>query len=106
MTSLNAESLRKQLAGKMIGHRLLYYDEIGSTNDEAFRLGEEGAPEGTVLIAESQTSGKGRMQRVWYSPADPDYRFKSSDNTLTLNFSGTSLHPSLPAEKVIDKPNP
>ena len=36
--------------------------------------------------------------------ADPDYRFKSSDNTLTLNFSGTSLHPSLPAEKVIDKP--
>ena len=69
MTSLNAESLRKQLAGKMIGHRLYYYDEIGSTNDEAFRLGEEGAPEGTVLIAESQTSGKGRMQRVWYSPA-------------------------------------
>ena len=68
MTSLNAESLRKQLAGKMIGHRLLYYDEIGSTNDEAFRLGEEGAPEGTVLLAESQSSGKGRMQRIWYSP--------------------------------------
>ena len=36
--------------------------------------------------------------------ADPDYRFKISDNKLTLNFSGTSLHPSLPAEKVIDKP--
>lgn len=52
----------------MIGHRLHYYDKIGSTNEEAFRLGEEGAPEGTVLIAESQTSGKGRMQRVWYSP--------------------------------------
>jgi N-acetylmuramoyl-L-alanine amidase len=36
--------------------------------------------------------------------ADPDYRFKISDNMLILNFSGTSLHPSLPAEKVIDKP--
>ena len=68
MTSLNAESLRKQLAGKMIGHCLHYYDEIGSTNDEAFRLGEKGAPEGMVLIAESQSSGKGRMQRIWYSP--------------------------------------
>ena len=68
MTSLNTESLRKQLAGKMIGHCLYYYDEIGSTNDEAFRLGEKGAPEGTVLIAESQSSGKGRMQRIWYSP--------------------------------------
>ena len=68
MTSLNAESLRKQLAGKMIGHRLFYYDEIGSTNDEAFRLGEKGAPEGLVLVADSQSSGKGRMQRIWYSP--------------------------------------
>ncbi|MDD4356941.1 MAG: biotin--[acetyl-CoA-carboxylase] ligase [Smithellaceae bacterium] len=66
--NLNQESLKKKLAGKMIGHRLHYYDKIGSTNEEAFRLGEEGAPEGTVLIAESQTSGKGRMQRVWYSP--------------------------------------
>jgi len=66
--SLNSESLKKKLAGKMIGHRLHYYEDIGSTNDEAFRLGEEGAPEGTVLIAESQSSGKGRMQRVWYSP--------------------------------------
>jgi BirA family biotin operon repressor/biotin-[acetyl-CoA-carboxylase] ligase len=66
--NLNSESLKKKLAGKMIGHRLHYYDQIGSTNDEAFRLGEEGAPEGTVLIAESQSSGKGRMQRVWYSP--------------------------------------
>lgn len=52
----------------MIGHRLHYYKDIGSTNDEAFRLGEEGAPEGTVLIAESQSSGRGRMQRIWYSP--------------------------------------
>ncbi|MEN6508714.1 MAG: biotin--[acetyl-CoA-carboxylase] ligase [Smithella sp.] len=66
--SLNSESLKKNLAGKMIGHRLHYYKDIGSTNDEAFRLGEEGAPEGTVLIAESQSSGRGRMQRIWYSP--------------------------------------
>lgn len=36
--------------------------------------------------------------------ADPVYRFNVSENVLTLNFSGASLHPSLPAEKVIDKP--
>ncbi|MDD4356154.1 MAG: hypothetical protein PHN98_02795, partial [Smithellaceae bacterium] len=35
--------------------------------------------------------------------ADPVYRFNVSENVLTLNFSGASLHPSLPAEKVIDK---
>jgi BirA family biotin operon repressor/biotin-[acetyl-CoA-carboxylase] ligase len=68
MMSLDPEFLKKKLAGKMVGHCLHYYEEIGSTNDEAFRLGEEGAQEGTVLIAERQSSGKGRMQRRWYSP--------------------------------------
>ena len=65
---LNPSSLKKHLAGKFIGHKLYYYEEIGSTNDEAFRLGVQGAPEGTALIAESQSAGKGRMQRTWHSP--------------------------------------
>ncbi|MHB8137471.1 MAG: biotin--[acetyl-CoA-carboxylase] ligase [Smithellaceae bacterium] len=67
--NLNQESLKQSLTGKMIGHRLHYYEEIGSTNDEAFRLGSSGASEGTVLIAESQSAGKGRMERTWHSPA-------------------------------------
>ena len=66
---LNQEKLKKSLAGKFIGHQLHYYEEIGSTNDEAFRLGLAGAPEGTVLIAESQNAGKGRILRVWHSPS-------------------------------------
>jgi BirA family biotin operon repressor/biotin-[acetyl-CoA-carboxylase] ligase len=66
---LKPEILKQQLDGKFIGHQLYYYEEIGSTNDEAFRLGSAGAPEGTALIANSQSAGKGRMQRVWYSPA-------------------------------------
>jgi len=65
---LTPSSLKKHLAGKFIGHKLYYYEEIGSTNDEAFRLGVQGAPEGTALIAESQSAGKGRMQRTWHSP--------------------------------------
>lgn len=67
--NFNQESLKQQLSDKFIGHSLYYYKEIGSTNDEAFRLGVAGAPEGTALIAESQRSGKGRMQRAWHSPA-------------------------------------
>ena len=67
--NLNQESLKRSLAGKFIGHQLHYYEEIGSTNDEAFRLGLAGAQEGTALIAEKQNAGKGRMQRVWHSPA-------------------------------------
>jgi BirA family biotin operon repressor/biotin-[acetyl-CoA-carboxylase] ligase len=64
----NLEALEKRLTGKVIGQPLYYYSEIGSTNDEAFRLGAAGAPEGTAVIADSQTKGRGRLQRVWHSP--------------------------------------
>jgi len=64
----NLEALEKRLTGKFIGQQLYYYPEIGSTNDEAFRLGAAGAPEGTAVIADSQTKGRGRLQRVWHSP--------------------------------------
>ncbi|MEN6469795.1 MAG: biotin--[acetyl-CoA-carboxylase] ligase [Smithella sp.] len=67
--AFNQASLKQRFAGKFIGHQLHYYEEIGSTNDEAFRLGVQGAPEGAALIAERQNAGKGRMQRVWHSPA-------------------------------------
>jgi len=58
--SLDLESLEQSLAGKLIGHKIIYHPETGSTNDDAFELGCSGAPEGTVVIAEKQRFGKGR----------------------------------------------
>lgn len=43
-------------------------DRVGSTNDEARQLAESGAPDGTVVIAREQTSGRGRRGRSWFSP--------------------------------------
>jgi BirA family biotin operon repressor/biotin-[acetyl-CoA-carboxylase] ligase len=48
--------------------RLSILDITGSTNDDALRLAEEGAPEGTVVLADRQTLGRGRWARVWHSP--------------------------------------
>jgi BirA family biotin operon repressor/biotin-[acetyl-CoA-carboxylase] ligase len=45
-----------------------HYDTIGSTNDELSRLAAEGAGDGTIVHADEQTSGRGRMARSWYSP--------------------------------------
>ncbi|VAX36794.1 Biotin operon repressor / Biotin--protein ligase [hydrothermal vent metagenome] len=56
------------LKTKVLGKKIYYYDVIDSTMQEAFRLGLENTPEGTVVIAESQTRGKGRLGRVWNSP--------------------------------------
>jgi BirA family biotin operon repressor/biotin-[acetyl-CoA-carboxylase] ligase len=50
------------------GLRLIAYDSIGSTNDEAKRLAREGAAEGTLLWALEQTAGRGRRGRIWVSP--------------------------------------
>lgn len=45
-----------------------HHDMIGSTNDEAKRLANEGAPHGTVVHADEQTSGRGRLAHAWFSP--------------------------------------
>ena len=50
------------------GYRLLRYDSIGSTNDEAKRLARDGAAEGTLVWALEQTAGRGRRGRAWSSP--------------------------------------
>ena len=57
------------LATSRIGSSLICLKETESTNAVAFRMAEEGAPEGTVVIADAQTAGKGRLGRVWLSPA-------------------------------------
>lgn len=50
------------------GFSIRHYDTIGSTNDELRRLAAEGAVDGTVIHADEQTSGRGRMARSWFSP--------------------------------------
>ena len=57
------------LEARIFGKRPIYfYDEISSTNVRAYELAEEGAAEGTIVIADSQSKGKGRIGRKWVSP--------------------------------------
>jgi BirA family biotin operon repressor/biotin-[acetyl-CoA-carboxylase] ligase len=56
------------LGTRKFGCDVHHYDALGSTMDEAFRLGLAGAPEGAVVVAEAQTKGRGRMGRSWSSP--------------------------------------
>jgi len=56
------------LETKCLGREIKYFETLGSTMDVAFQLGVEGACEGTVVCAESQTKGKGRLGRHWSSP--------------------------------------
>ena len=53
----------------IFGRHLHWYAQTASTNDVALRLAENGAPEGTVVGADAQTAGRGRLGRTWASPA-------------------------------------
>lgn len=56
-------------AGHIWAGSLRYYQTIDSTNTEAKRLADAGAPHGTVLVADHQTQGRGRMGNTFHSPA-------------------------------------
>lgn len=65
---LNVEEISANLASSIIGRRLICLEKTASTNADAFKVAEEGAVEGTTVIADAQTGGKGRMGRIWLSP--------------------------------------
>lgn len=56
------------LKSKYIGHNIHFYEEVKSTNDTAKKFVENGASEGTVIIAEHQTAGRSRKRADWASP--------------------------------------
>lgn len=62
------ELLEAERLGRRLGHTVHWVPEAGSTNDLARRMAETGAAEGTVVIADRQTAGRGRMRRFWWSP--------------------------------------
>ena len=66
---LTVQELLPKLNTQSFGRNLRLFDVVGSTQDELRSLAEQGAPEGTVVIAEQQTNGRGRMGRAWVSPA-------------------------------------
>lgn len=57
-----------KLGTKSLGKQIIYKELVSSTMDEAFQLGLQGAPDGSVVCAESQSHGRGRHGRQWISP--------------------------------------
>jgi BirA family biotin operon repressor/biotin-[acetyl-CoA-carboxylase] ligase len=83
---LDAEALQSALPKSPISWRVLVFDELASTNDSVSAMARDGAEEGVVIFAESQSAGRGRFGRSW-----------SSDPGESLAFS-ILLRPRLAAE--------
>lgn len=66
MTKDELDSLMKT---SWAGRNIFYYSETDSTNLRAKQLGDEGAPQGTLVVADRQIAGRGRRGRAWESPS-------------------------------------
>jgi len=66
---LSIDAVRSALRTHTIGRHIEVYAEIDSTNTRAVHLGRDGAPDGTLVLAELQTHGRGRLDRRWHAPA-------------------------------------
>jgi BirA family biotin operon repressor/biotin-[acetyl-CoA-carboxylase] ligase len=74
--------LENHLTTSIIGKQVVYYKSVSSTMEIARKLAKDGSAEGTVVIADNQTSGRGRSGKTWLSP----------DGNLAISII---LHPSL-----------
>ncbi len=64
----NFDRLSEGLGDIPIGRNLVYHPQVDSTNDTLSRAASQGVAHGAVVIAETQTSGRGRRRRNWFSP--------------------------------------
>ncbi|MBT2575437.1 biotin--[acetyl-CoA-carboxylase] ligase [Bacillus sp. ISL-51] len=64
---LSESEIRFGLKTEFLGKQLYYRDVLPTTQKTAHELANDGAPEGTLVVADKQTAGRGRMSRVWHS---------------------------------------
>lgn len=64
---VSPEEITSRLMTAWAGRSVYHFEETGSTNIDAKRLAEEGAPHGTLVVADTQTMGRGRRGRSWES---------------------------------------
>ena len=65
---LQPEMISKKLSTTCLGHPIIYLEKTKSTNLVAKKKANEGAPEGTLVLSEEQSSGRGRLNRFFLSP--------------------------------------
>jgi BirA family biotin operon repressor/biotin-[acetyl-CoA-carboxylase] ligase len=103
---LTPDLLRKRLKGSLFGKRVFHFFKTDSTNRVAMELGYAGEPEGTVVMAESQTAGRGRAGRSWHSEKGTGLyftvllkpRLSPAQAPLLTMLAGISAHAAIQAQ--------
>jgi BirA family biotin operon repressor/biotin-[acetyl-CoA-carboxylase] ligase len=99
--NLDRDAIIRGLGSTIFSRNLILHERIDSTNRLARELALKGAEEGTVVLAEEQTTGKGRLDRVWLSPGHTNLLFTIILRP-TLNPDDTFILTMILAVAVID----
>ena len=73
--TLSAEVIKEGLQTSCFGQEVIYLSSTTSTNRVAKEAAQKGMPEGTLIITDHQTEGRGRLDRTWWSPPAKDLLF-------------------------------
>ena len=73
--SLDPKTITNKLGSSLFAQNLVFHRSLDSTNTLAKELAAQGAPEGTLVLAEEQSEGRGRMRRRWVSPGHVNLLF-------------------------------
>ena len=94
--------ITRDLKTQLIGKRVYYFEEIDSTQNFAQNIAADKKENGTIIIAEKQTSGRGRLDRKWTSPKGGIWfsliihpKFDVSSSTLIPILSAVALSKSI-----------
>jgi len=67
-SDISPEAVSRRLTTEFVGRNFLYYHSVTTTMDVARKAAKEGASQGTVVVAEEQTTGRARLGRTWINP--------------------------------------
>lgn len=95
------QEYRRALASLSISS-IRFFQQIGSTNDEALQWASEGAPDLSLVIAEEQTKGRGRAGRKWFTPPGASLAFSLILRPAATDAFSTSLLTGLGALALTD----
>jgi BirA family biotin operon repressor/biotin-[acetyl-CoA-carboxylase] ligase len=98
---MNQISLQKQLSSLPLGG-MRYFDSIGSTNDDALAWATEGARDFSLVVADEQTTGRGRAGRKWITPHGTALAFSLILRPAAAEADSPSLFTGLGALALVD----
>jgi BirA family biotin operon repressor/biotin-[acetyl-CoA-carboxylase] ligase len=88
---MDTEELKRLLAGTHVPD-MRFFTSIGSTNDAAMEWADQGGPDGALVAANQQTSGRGRNQRRWITRPDQALAFSIIFKPIRENLAGITFY--------------